>query len=351
MTKTILPGRYFCGSCTIGCGRVVQINDGPYASVHGAGPEYETLGMLGSNCLVDNLKAISLAHQLCNQYGMDVISVGAAIAFAMECYEHGVITAQDTGGVELNWGAADALIEMVHQIGRQRGLGVLLGKGVRQAARELGGVAEEFAIHVKGLEFPAHDPRALTSTAVSYATSNRGACHLQSLSYPVELTLKPPELGFPEPVDRFADDRKGVLAAKMQNLMSLLDSLKVCKFIITGGTGVEPSNLVEWLNFVTGWDMDLGEFLLAGERISNLKRLYCVRCGVSRKDDTLASAHPGHGMSGRRRGSHLSNFGRMLNEYYQFRGWDELGRPTREKLAELGLDVKELETLNAYMRS
>lgn len=337
MARTILTGRYYCHACPIGCGRVVQVKDGPFAGVDGAGPEYETLGMIGSNCLIDNLEAIALGHQLCNQYGLDVISVGGAVAFAMECYEHGLINREDAGGVDLSWGNPEALIQLIHQIGRREKLGALLGQGVKRAAEEIGGIASEFAIHVKGLELPAHDPRAMTSTAVSYATSSRGACHLQSLSYPLEVSLKMPEIGYNEPVDRFSNEGKGILAAKMQDLMSLLDSLKVCKFIVTGGGGVQPSKLVEWLNLVTGWDMTVAEFLTAGERIFNLKRLYSVRLGITRKDDTLPARilswpRPDGGAAGS-----LPHLGKMLDEYYKYRGWDELGRPTREKLTLLGL--------------
>jgi aldehyde:ferredoxin oxidoreductase len=341
MAETILTGRYYCGSCPIGCGRIVEVKEGPFAGVRGAGPEYESIGMLGACCLVSDLEAVALAHQLCNQYGMDSISAGGIIAFAMECFEHGLITVEDTGGIALEWGDASAMVEMVRQIGEQRGLGVLLGRGTREAAQAIGGIAQEFAIHVKGLELPAHDPRAIASTSVSYATSSRGACHLQSLSYPVELTLKMPELGYPQPLDRQSSEGKGILAAKMQNLMSLVDSLKVCKFIVTGGGGVQPSHLVSWLNQVTGWDMTLDELLKAGERIFNLKRLYSVRLGISRKDDTLPARllglpRPDGGAAG-----YLPNFGQMLNEYYVFRGWDELGRPTSLKLRELDLEQEQ----------
>jgi len=337
MAKTILKRRYYCGSCVIGCGREVEVQDGPYAGVLGAGPEYETIGMLGGLTLVDNLEAIALGHQMCNQYGLDVISTGAVIAFAMECFEHGLITTADTGGIELRWGSASAMLEIIRQIGERQELGALLGEGVRRAADEIGGLAREFAIHCKGLEFPAHDPRAMKSLAVSYATSNRGACHLQSLAYPVELKLAIPELGYPEPLDRFTDEGKGVLTARMQDLMSLIDSLKVCKFIVTGGGGVQPSHLVDWLNAVTGWDMDLTEFLKTGERLSNLKRQYSVRLGISRKDDVLPPrilTTPR--LEGGARES-LPHLGLMLREYYAYRGWDEQGRPTPQKLAELGL--------------
>jgi len=334
MAETILIKNYRCGRCTIGCGRVIKVAKGPYQGTEIGGPEYETLGMLGSNCLIDDLPAIAKANELCNRYGLDTISTGGVISFAMEAYERGLINKKDTGGIELKWGNASALIEMVHQIGRRRGFGELLGKGVKRAAEEIGGNAKEFAIHVKGLEFPAHDPRAKFSVALGYATSNRGACHLQAFTSDFEDGASLPDLGYPETLDRFATKGKAEFVAKMQNLMSMFDSLKCCKFILFGGVTVEP--LVKYLNFVTGWDMNVSEFLRTGERIFNLKRLYNVRCGISRKDDTLPSRILTHRRGGGT--NHLPALNIMLNDYYKYRKWDEFGIPTEEKLKELGLD-------------
>jgi len=196
MTESILAGRYFCGGCVIGCGREVEIKEGPY-TMKGAGPEYETLGTLGGMCLVDSLEAIAYGAELCNRYGLDTISTGSAIAFAMELYEQGIIDKKDTGGLGLEWGSAEAMIEMVHQIGKGEGLGKLLGHGVREAARRIGGAGVCYSC--QGVEFPAHDPRAFNSLALGYATSNRGACHLQAASYMFEKTAVMPELGIPEP--------------------------------------------------------------------------------------------------------------------------------------------------------
>ncbi|MGI5838439.1 MAG: aldehyde ferredoxin oxidoreductase family protein [bacterium] len=335
MAETILTGSYHCHGCVIGCGRVAKQYFPPFAGTDGGGPEYETLGMLGSAVLVDDLEAVAKANELCNRLGIDTISTGSAIAFAMEAYEYGIITADDTGGMKLAWGDSAAMLRLVEMIGRQEGIGALLGQGTRRAAAELGGLAPEFAINVKGLDFPAHDPRAYSSLAVGYATSNRGACHLQGYSYAFERGLKSPDLGYPEPLDRFAAAEKGVLAAETQNLMCLFDSLKVCKFILSGG--VDVHHLAEWLNAVTGWDTTVEELLRTGERLYNLKRLYNVRCGISRKDDIL----PPRILTQPRReggaGEHLPAFGPMLDEYYRHRGWSEEGIPTPAKLRELGL--------------
>ena len=335
MAETILTGRYYCRGCLIGCGREVKIEGGRYGPVDGAGPEYETLAMLGMCCLIDDLEAVARANELCNRYGLDTISTGAVIAFAMEAYEHGLITDEDTGGVRLEWGNAEAMVRMVEMIGEREGLGWLLGEGVKRASERIGGLAHEFSIHVKGLELPAHDPRAYYSQGLSYATSNRGACHLQSLSHLFERSLTLPDLGYPEVLERHTSEGKGEFVAKTQNLMCMFDSLKVCKFIMFGG--VQPSHLVEWLNCVTGWKLTLEDFMRTGERIYNLKRLYNVREGVSRKDDTLPPRILTHKKGEGGSPDNLPPLGEMLNQYYKYRGWDEMGIPTENKLVELGL--------------
>lgn len=332
MAKTIKIGNYFCASCVIGCGKEVEITEGPYTGVKGAAAEYETVGTLGSLCLVDDLEAISMANQLCNQYGLDTISTGGCIAFAMEACERGLIESD----LDLTWGNAEAVVELVRRIGEREGLGELLGEGVCRAAAKLGGRAGEFAIHVKGLELPAHDPRAFNSLAVGYATSNRGACHMQAYTHPLEAWITFPDLGYPELLDPHANEGKGAMVAIMQNLMCLFDALKVCKFSLYGG--VRSPLLVEWLNMVTGWELDHQEFLHIGERLFNLKRMYNVHCGISRKDDWLPLrilAYPRD--AGGAKGN-LPHLGLMLNEYYRHRGWDEEGIPTAEKLRELGLE-------------
>ncbi|MDI6707069.1 MAG: aldehyde ferredoxin oxidoreductase family protein [Bacillota bacterium] len=334
MTETILTGRYFCESCIIGCGREVEVKEGPFVT-GGAGPEYETIGTLGGMCLVDNLEAIAHGSELCNRYGIDTISTGSAIAFAMELYEKCLIGIDDTGGIELTWGNAEAMVEMIHRIGRKEGIGELLGNGVREAAARIGGRAVEYAIHVKGLEFPAHDPRAYNSLALGYATSNRGACHLQGASYFFEKTATMPELGIPEPKDRHRLDDQGEFQKNTQNIMCLMDSLKLCKFLLYGG--VRTTHMREWLKYVVGWDIGFEELMEIGDRVFNLKRMYNVKCGISRKDDTLP---PRILSQPRREGGakgNLPHLGRMLNEYYTARGWDDDGIPKQETLEKLRL--------------
>ncbi|MDI7259522.1 MAG: aldehyde ferredoxin oxidoreductase family protein [Thermodesulfobacteriota bacterium] len=335
LSETLLSGRYFCDACILGCGRRVKLEKGPYAGVEGAGPEYETLALLGSNCLIDDLEALCFANELCNRLGLDTISTGGVIAFAMEAFERGLIGKEDTGGIELRWGSAEAMIEMIQRIAQKKGIGELLGKGVKRASEEIGKNSVEFAMHIKGLEVPAHDARGYNAGAVGFATSSRGACHLAGFSHSFERVLKSPEMGIPEPLDRFQADGKGILAVRTQNLMGMMDSLKLCKFILFGGITI--THIVKWYQDVTGEEMTIDDFLKTGERIFNLKRLYNVRMGISRKDDTL----PYRSLTLKRVGKgltpNLPPLGQMLGEYYEYRGWTEDGFPRPEKLKELDL--------------
>jgi len=338
MAESILVKRYACRQCPIACGREVKVEKGPYAGVDGAGPEYETMGTLGGMCLVDNLEAVAMANELCNRYGLDTISAGSAIAFAMECFESGLLTKKDTDGIDLTWGNHQALVEMVKKMGKKEGIGELLGKGVRKAAQEIGGIAPEFAMHVKGLELPAHDPRSYFGAALAFATSARGACHLSAWTMGFERGLAMPEVGADGRITRWEVDGKAEFVAKCQFMMGMYDAMKYCKFIAFGGMKV--SHCLKWFKQVTGWDMDLAEFFKTGERMLNLKRMINVRWGVSRKDDTL----PPRSMTHKRTGpgltdaeQHLPPLGRLLSDYYEYCGWNEWGIPRPEKLKELGL--------------
>jgi aldehyde:ferredoxin oxidoreductase len=335
MAETVLSGRYFCDACVLGCGRRVKLEKGKFAGVEGAGPEYETLALLGSNCLIDDLEALCFANELCNRLGLDTMSIGGVIGFAMEAYEKGLIGTEDTGGVELRWGNAEAMLKMIDMIAHKKGIGQLLGKGVKRASEGLGKNSVEFAMHIKGLELSAHDPRGYNGGGVAFATSSRGACHLAGLTHSFERALKSPEIGIPEPPDRFQVEGKGILAAKSQNLMGMMDSLKLCKFILFGG--ITLTHIVKWYCHVTGKEMTIDDFMKTGERIFNLKRLYNVRLGISRKDDFL----PYRSLTVKRIGKglipNLPPLGQMLSEYYEYRGWTEEGIPTTKKLKELGL--------------
>jgi len=332
-------GDYFCKRCIIACGKSIRVLEGPYAGDEQAAPEYESIALLGSNCLIDNPEALIKANDLCNRYGLDTMSTGGAIAFGMEAYEKGLITFQDTDGIDLRWGNEEALIKTIHKIGEQSGIGRVLGLGTRSAADKLGKNAEEFAIHVKGLEFPAHDPRRYNAGGLNLATSSIGASHQSGFSHAFERNLSAPEIGIPSPADPFEVQGKGVLTAKTQNYMGMVDSLITCKFIMFGGIGI--STMIEWYRHITGRNIDVDEYMKTGERIFNLKRLYNTDCGVSRKDDFLPLRILTQPKTGKGYNPNLPHLGRMLYDYYSYRGWSEDGIPTQEKLDDLGIKRKE----------
>lgn len=337
LAETILKKRYHCGSCLIGCGRTVEIPDGKFKMEMGGGPEYETLGMLGSNCLITDVEAISKANEYCNDYGIDTISTGSSVSFMMEAWEHGMIDAKDTDGVELTWGNGEAMVEMVRRIGLREGLGAAMADGILACVERVGPLSAEFAVHVKGLDFPAHDPRGRGGLGLAYVTSNRGACHMQAYNqdFEGEGCANIADLGYDAALPPYTDANKGGFVADQQDFMSMMDSLKVCKFAIFGGMTVVP--MTRFLNAVTGWDFSPKQWKECGERIFTLKRLFNNREGLSRKDDVLpprAMVSPRQGGAG----DYLPGVGVMLRDYYRARGWDEWGIPTPETLARLGLD-------------
>ena len=288
----------------------------------------------------------------------------------MECLERGLITLEDTGGVNLRWGNHEAMIEMVRRIGEREGFGELLGGGVKRAARRIGGNAHEFAMHVKGLEPAAYDSRVNFRFAVHYATSNMGASHMEGglvgdwlINGEKKRKLSKIPSGCLHALPYYRKFRrvilpiyrkykyerpkgnrrpKGKLIAETQNFACMIDSLVCCLYLCgVGGMSaghpqqvVRPSDFTEWLNYATGWKIDLEEFMKTGERIFNLKRMINVRHGISRKDDTLPSRFLFQKHT--KNASPLNLFlGEMLDEYYSYRGWNEKGIPTKEKLAKL----------------
>lgn len=329
MADTMLTGNWGCVSCPIRCGRDVEFD-----GIKGAGPEYETIGMLGSNCLVDDLKVIGRANDICNRTGMDTISAGSTVAFAMELFERGILTEGDIG-YPLRWGDGEAMLRLLSDIAAGTGVGGLLSLGTRKAAERIGGDAPRYAIHVKGMDLPAHDPRCYKSLAAGYATSNRGACHLSGYTYSFERSATYPDFGVNEVLDRTLDEGKGSMNVVFQNMMGVLDSLKMCKFPFSA---TRMDDILTWLNGVTGWEMTAEELLLAGERIFNLKRVFNIACGIVQDDDAL----PGRILE-EPRGSGgspdaLPDLAAQLKEYYPARGWTGEGIPTREKLRSLGLE-------------
>lgn len=337
VADTILEGHQTCARCPIRCTKTVYVNKGPNAGGVSHQAEYETAAGFGSQLLIDDHEMVAAANDLCNRLGLDTISVGSVCSWAYEAYENGLLSLEETGGLALTWGNAEALLTLVEQIGLSQGLGRLLGQGVRAAAAHVGRGSEAYAVHVKGLEIPYHDPRAFTSMAVVYATAVRGACHLEGLTYFAEGGAFPSaKLGLDRKWDPHSSDGKAELAMLMQNFMGVFNALGLCKFLIRGRQG--PDELAAWVSAVTGWEMDAAELMAVGERLFNLKRLAGTRFhGIGRKDDTLpqrllADPRPTGGAAGV-----LPDLESMLTEYYQLRGWDADGQIPAAKLDELGL--------------
>ncbi|MCG2677474.1 aldehyde ferredoxin oxidoreductase family protein, partial [bacterium] len=270
MRERIWVRHYHCYSCPIGCAKIVKGN-GKYGKFYGHYPEYETVGMLGANCLNDDLELLAYVNELCNKFGLDTISTGSTIAFAMECYEKGKITKEDTGGLEIKWGDSKAMITLINQIAKREGfVGEYLADGPVEAAKKIGKGTMEFVSQTKGLDYPAHDPRGHFSMALSYATSVRGACHLEGLTYFLDRGLKIEDFGYTEPPDQFKEEDKPEIVYNLQNFLSVYNPLGICKFLMGRA---EPSQIARWVNRVTGFEMDMKELLKIGERIFNLKRL------------------------------------------------------------------------------
>lgn len=337
VAETILEGHQTCARCPIRCTKTVHVTKGPYAGGVAHQAEYETAAGFGALIQNDDHEMVAAANDLCNRLGLDTISVSSVCAWAYEAYDRGLITAEETGGIELTWGNGGALLALIEKIARRDGIGELLSLGVKGAAQRLGQGSDRFAVHVKGLEVPYHDPRAFTSMAVVYATAVRGACHLEGLTYFAEGGAFPSEkIGLDRPWNPHETDGKAELAKRMQDFMSVFNALGLCKFLIRGRQG--PEEIAAWVRNITGWEMDAAELLAAGERIFTLKRLVGFRFqGVSRDDDTLPprlllDPRPTGGAAGV-----LPDLDPMLSDYYQLRGWGSDGRVPNETLERVGL--------------
>jgi len=344
MTETILKTKDGCPGCAIRCWRRVEVKSGPFAPClpEYGGPEYETIGALGSLCLNSNLESIARAHNLCNMYGIDTISTGVVIAWAMECFEKGILTVRELDGLELNWGNAEAIVAMVEKMGKREGIGKLLSEGVRRASRTVGRGSEEFALHVKGLEPAALDPRGRKGLGLTYATSPRGAVHLDALTGVIfEKRNVAPELGITEPVSRFSVDKKPELIKKSEEVNTFVSAAGGCEFALHPFMSpVTLTELAQIVSAVTGWNLSVEELMTVGERANNLARVLNVREGLTRDDDVLPLRFSEPLPEGASEGQAISaqDLQSMLDQYYRLRGWDEKGIPLKSTLKRLGLD-------------
>lgn len=331
MANTILVGTAACQGCVISCGRVVDILEGPYAT-HGKakGPEYETICAFGSQLLVDDLPMITALGDRCDRLGMDTIAAGNTIALAYLLFDRQVLTAADTGGVELRWGDALPCFDLLEQISHREGFGALLAKGSRALAEACG--VPELAVHVNGLDVPMHDPRAHTGQALAYLTSPIGASHNHSDYFMVEMGGSMEELDIPM-TDRLVDEGKAGYVARHQYWRTVCNDLVICFFAV-----VSQAEIADLLTAATGETWDIPRMLQAGERAWNLKRMINLRLGwspeMAKLPHLLLQPLPDGGQEG-----HVPDAAAMLREYHAASGWDlETGIPTPAKLAELGLD-------------
>jgi aldehyde:ferredoxin oxidoreductase len=324
MKERIVVRDFGCFSCPIRCGKITEVKE-EGAVWKGMGPEYETLALMGSSCGIDDLAAIAKANYICDDFGIDTISAGGTIACAMELFEKGYLPEKDIG-FKLNFGNAEALVKLVEMIGKKEGFGKVLAEGGYRLATKYG--HPEFFMGVKKQEFPGYEPRGAKGMGLAMATANRGACHLRGSTYWAEL------LGVPKHYDPLTTEGKPLLVNDFQNFAAVIDSSGMCIFAFRG---IWQEEMVALLNSVTGLDFSHEKMLKAGERIWNLERMFNMRAGFTKEDDLLpnrllevpAPRGPAKG--------HVVELAKMLEEYYQIRGWDKNGVPTEKKLRELEL--------------
>ena len=335
INNTILVGEKACFACPIACGRVSDIKEGKYQS-SGEGPEYESIGSFGSMCDIYDLNAIAKAHFLCNEYGLDTISTGATIAFTMEAVEKGMMS--KTNGLDIAFGNADVMIELIHKIAKREGIGDFLAEGSRIMSQKLGQGSERFAMAVKGLELPAYDSRAAKITGLAYATANRGGDHITAyiegpafMSMPF-LIVNEGEVN-EDGLTEIPEESRVV--KDYEDAFGVFDALSGCKFMGMVLTGEDWADLIQSL---LGYDFTEQDFRRTGERIYNLERAFNIREGLTRADDTLPKRLLEDPLPDGPAQGQVVNLDPLLNAYYQYRGWDNNGKPTPEKLTELGLD-------------
>jgi aldehyde:ferredoxin oxidoreductase len=318
-----------CHRCPVACISLSEVTNGRYAGAHCRGPEYETIYAFGSDCGNSSLPAVIMADQLCTEYGMDTISTGNICAFTMELFERGVITRQDTGGLSLRFGNHEAMIELIHLIGKREGIGDVLAEGVRRASESIGKGAEEYAMHVKGLELAGYDPRGAKSQGIAYATSPRGGCH--HTGYAEE------EL-YDSEFDRFTTEGKPAVAMKNQDKSVLYDSTGICSFPTQLGL-VNMETMADLLYCATGFEefRTVERLIKIGERAFNLERLFNWQEGMTPDQDTLPGRFLREPLESGASAGHIVEIDAMLKEYYTLRKWTADGRPTEELLEELGL--------------
>lgn len=336
MKEKYLTKAHACANCPVACKRVVKVDDGPFKTEEGPGPEYETCGTFGTMMMNPDLEAVIKANELCNKYGMDTISCGSAIALAMELYEKGTLSREDVDGLDLSWGNMESVMELIKKIAFREGFGHVLAEGSVKAAQKIGKDAIDAVVAVKGLEAPMHDPRGFHGMGLAYMMSNRGACHLQHAVLATEQGMA----SWPQLFD-MKDDYQGTtsvgkaaLVFNSENYGILGNSLAICHYLVDI---LKPETILGAFNAITGWDLDSQELLKAGMRDWTIKRGFNNLLGITSKDDKLPKKLLTALEEGGGAGS-VPDVELLLKEYYALRGLDERGYPRLEVLVDLGLD-------------
>jgi aldehyde:ferredoxin oxidoreductase len=324
-----------CLSCFVPCSLITEVGEGRYKGISVEGPEYETLGMFGSNLLIDSLPVIIQANILCDRLGLDTISAGNLIGFVMECFDRGLLSARETEGAEIRFGDGEAALGAVEMIAYRRGFGDILAEGVKAASERIGKDSGRFAMHVKGLEFPAYEPRGAFGSGLSYAVSPRGACHRRAWPPAKEILG-----GYPP----FTTEGKAEMIKDLYDQNCVLHSLLVCdmpaKFI-----PLSLDDYSDYLQAVTGESFSTDDFLKIAGRVETLIRMFNLREGFTRKDDTLPYRTLFEPLpDGPAKGQFIGeeNLNRMINDYYACRGWDSQGVPTQATLQKYDLSPEAL---------
>jgi len=321
-----------CSSCAMRCEHVCVVPEGPYKGTM-TRMEYEPLWAMGPYCGVDRLDAIIKGMDLCNYYGIDAISSGVIVGFAMDCYEKGILTEKDFDGIDARFGNHEALVQLIEKIGKREGIGDILAEGVKVAGEKIGNGADKLAQHIKGVEVTGYDLRCLKTAALGFAVSFRGADHNRHGAYAFDVKGK---------VNRLvAEKGRGKMVKDMEDVYTLIDSFIVCKFS-RGTYYKELEDMTKLYTLVTGIEMTPEEMKRSGERINNVARLFNIREGLGRKDDTLPYKvmHMPIPDEGPSKGAYVTQeeLDLLLDDYYMARGWTREGIPTIEKLKELGMD-------------
>jgi len=325
-----------CMGCPIACSKMGIIRRGKHRGIIADSVEYESTALLGSNLGISKVEDLQYANYLCDLYGLDTMSTGGVVGFAIEAFHRGLISREDLGGLKLDFGAGDSIHQLIRKIALREDIGDLLAEGVKRASEQLGGDAPRFAMHTKGLETPGYEPRGLPGHALGYAVADRGGDHERG--YMVHYEMRG-ALWKGQPVDRFSRKGKAEILIDFQNRTSGTDTLIACHYALA----VPLEVYAELLNAATDFDIDEDYFVLVGERIWNMTRLFNLREGFTRADDDLPIRVKEEGLPDPPvRGQRITqeDLDYMLDDYYRLRGWDENGVPTEAKLASLGLDAR-----------